>query len=182
MKNGPSKQQLKQRLRQKMAESADLQLDSLASELENFTKDIKELSTNALRTTSQDIDALTTTLDQRILLQIQNCERWTEKAETAADLMKQVRIGWIRDGILTLLAPMMVGAMISGIMGVLIALMLLPSQPPQTSVPSTPRVEVTTGLGGIGQVFRHPPGSEVVPCPLRSRSGSVCVKSPRESR
>ncbi|OAN82388.1 hypothetical protein A8B78_08000 [Jannaschia sp. EhC01] len=182
MKNGPSKQQLKQRLRQKMTESADLQLDSLASELESFTSDIRERATSALHTTSRDMDALTQAIDQRISLQMQNCELWTEKANTAAELMKQVRIGWIRDGLMTLLAPMMVGAMISGIAGVLIALMLLPSPPQPTSAPSTPRVEVTTGLGGIGQVFRHPPGSEVVPCPLRSRSGSVCVRSLRESQ
>lgn len=183
MKTGPSQNRLHERLRQKMTENTDHQIDSLATQIESFTTDIKARVENGLGTISSDIDAYSAGMHQKMQNLSNQAEAWAEKAETAASMMRDARLSWFKDGILTLIAPMLVGAMISSIIGALVATMMLsqPSSPPISQAAPLP-VERVTGLGGLGQVLRHPPGSEVVPCPLRSASESVCVKLPRETR
>lgn len=183
MKTGPLKNRLHERLRQKMTENTDHQLDSVATQIESFTTDIKARVESGLGTISNDIDAYTTGMHQKLQNLNDQAETWSERTEKAASIMREARLSWIRDGIMTLIAPMLAGALISSIIGVLVATMMLsqPSSLPISQAPALP-VERVTGLGGLGQVLRHPPGSEVVPCPLRSASESVCVKLPRENQ
>lgn len=182
MKAGLSKTHLHERLRQKLDQNADHQLDSLVTQIESFVTDINGRVESGLNTTGSDIDRFTTSLSQKLVSLDRQTDDWIEKAETAAKLMRNARLDWIRDGLFTLMIPLLVGALMSGIVGALVATLMLWTPPQPQAAPTPPGAELTTGLGGLGQVLRHPPGSEVVPCPLRSASGSICVRLPRENR
>ena len=182
MKPGLSKTPLHERLRQKLDQNADHQLASVATQIESFTSDINARVERGLSTTGSDIDRFSSSLSQKLQDLERQTELWIEQAETAAKLMRKARLDWIRDGVFTLIIPMVIGALMSGIVGALVAALILSTPSPPPARPPASEVDMTTGLGGLGRVLRHPPASEVVPCPLRSAPDSLCVKLPRETR
>jgi TolA-binding protein len=176
---------LNERLKQKVDEAAEDRADLLVTQLTSFSADIEQHVQSARSTIARDIDQMVEGMNGKVQELQHHNENWVKKTAQASVMIEDARLDWIKNGVATILAPMLIGAICSAVAGLLIASIHFWSAPapttppqPQTNLP----VETVTGLGGLGKVARHPPGSEVVPCPLRSASGSVCVRLPRENQ